>query len=281
MLHHLLSSIVAILFLIATHGQSHAAELDRQSYIPINLSKDQAIKYWKENHQNPHVNREAMAERFSDFQFDYTLLIKEGFDVLNFNDRKSQVFENVSIYCSDIKNSHQIAAFMNSLAQSQIQTLGLVGDFPNEMVEGFVRILESGKKFKKVDMKAVNWEVAYGRGYFCLNDHKLFSDPSRYIPIYEMVKKIGMAATGKVDELLIDRTHSSTKYQPFDYHAYDPEKEYKDKINKEIGEREREKKKEQERIYELQRHNQIDPKTMVSFGFAGLFFLIIAYYLSA
>lgn len=285
MIYRLLSAIVAILFLISSYDQSHAAELDRSYYIPINLSKDQAIKYWKENYQNPHINVVAIADRFLDFQFDYVELIKHGFDVLNFNDPKSHVFGNISIDCWGIQTSNQITAFMDALAQSQITTLILKSHLSNEVAEGFVRVLEGGKKFKKVDMKGVDWQDR--GGYFCLNDGRLFGDIRRYIPIYENVKKIGMAATGKVDVLLIDRDHSSTKYQQFDYHAYDPQKEYEEEIkkivNNELAERERKKKEEQERIYKIQRYNQIDPINMdrLSAGFAGFLFLILAYYLSA
>ncbi len=279
MLFRLFSPIVAILFVVSNLAQSHSAEVARQTYIPILLSKDQAIQYWKENCQNHHVNKGDIAERFSEFQFDYEELIEQGVDVLNFNDPKSQVFENISFNLGYLKNPHQASDFMNALAKSQIRTLILSGEFPNDMVEGFVKILEGGKGFKKVDMRKVSWKDAYGIGFFCLNEGRLFNDMRRYIPIHKNVKKIGVAATGKIDELLIDRKHSSTKYQPFDYHGWDPEKECNDGFNERL---EKSQEFKSEIIQKQYRKNQILFKNMDRYSacFAGLFFLIIAYYLS-
>lgn len=239
MLLRLFTSIVTTLFLIATHGQSHSAEITRQSHIPEFFSERHAVKYWTLHCQDPQIDRDAVRERFSYITFHNDFLQNEGFDPFDVNDYRGQVFSNIGdIYARPIRNKlnealmlpeswirfldincvdmgeNKMVSLLEAIGQSSVTDLILRQIEMTPQVGGaFVRMFKEDKKFELLDLKNLNWGT-FG----------VFSYAN-----YELLKNIGKATVGKVDQLRLDQ-YSSTLERPFDFDAYGPRLAFQESV---------------------------------------------------
>ncbi len=210
MLFRLFSTIVTSLFFIASYDQSNASEPTSQLTIPDFLDSEEALNYWSTSSRAiPKEDREAVLEKFSRFLFDYDVLKKRGFDVLDPNNDIGHVFTNISLNCCQITES-ELAQFLGSIAQSPVTSLILKNVIMTPAVgKALLTLLEGDKTFKRLDLGDLTWKKFNVFNYYS----------------YGMLKRIGMATTGKVDRFRLDQYYS-TKDHPFDFNAYDPEWEF-------------------------------------------------------
>ncbi len=197
MLLRLFSAIAAILFLILPHGQSHSAEISRET---LHLTLD--------------IN--TVQERFSKSSFDYKELKDRGFDVLNSTDGISNLFSNISLNCYEIKEKEMLL-FLNSLSNSSVtnivfQHLKMTPD----VGEAFVSLLKGVKRFNRLDLTDLEWKELR-------NNEPL---------IHDMIQRIGRAATKSVDEFhIIDYLHAQIGTIN-DYHIIDSAKFNQEQLSK-------------------------------------------------
>ncbi len=288
MILRLFSTLTTTLFFITFYCQSHSAESIEKLYIPESLSKisqrEKAIEFWKDHRCSSNLDREAVRRKFSEITFEYQDLWKQGFDVLNVNTaNKNDVFTNVSFvfssnrerdrYKNDGFEEGRMLEIVEALAHSQITILTIEGSLTPKLGEAIVTLLEGGKEFKKLEM-CFDWDYYKA-------------------PVYEMIKSIGMAATGKVEELFFYTystrcdnapNYSSTKKSPFDFSGFSVEEGLK-KIKKK-RELERassdeyyKKQKQQRQKEEEERKKSIDHAvSLIAKGAAGVAVFVAIYY---
>ncbi len=223
MLYRLFSHLVIVLFLIVHQGLSHSMENPKQLYIPEFSSVREAVKYWGHHCQNLTIDREEVREKISKLTCDYDYLKKEGFDVLNPNDDIGDVFTNISLNCYQ-REENELTWFLEVLANSLVTQLTLqdIAITPN-IGEAVVKLLNGDKKFQKLDFngrrnpKLITHDLRW-EGFDSSTDEK-----------YQMIKKIGLAAAGKVDEFVFSK-YSVTEQCPFDFDAYDPQEDYENAL---------------------------------------------------
>lgn len=183
MLLRIFTPILIILFLIATHDQSHSAELTSQSHIHEFSSKELSIQHRKRHCQDQKIEKEAVSEKSSRFIIDREYLKRSKIDVPDANDPSSQVVSKISLNSSEIEEK-KILDFVNALAQSQIINLSLRRNLPPELAEVLVALLQGGVRFQISDIWGLQWQR------FNTNDNSK----------YHRVKRIGASAKNTIEK---------------------------------------------------------------------------------